>query len=556
MFKGHPRGLYVAFFANMGERFGFYTMMGILVFYLTSKFGLTESNAGVIYSVFYGLIYGLALVGGLIADRSKNYKGTIYIGIVTMLGGYILMAIPGFGLIFALVALFIIAFGNGLFKGNLQAVVGQLYDDPKYSHLRDSAFSVFYMGINIGALFAPSVAAGIINWFIRSKGFVRSNDLPALINKAKDADGVFDPSLLTGAELNSIQELANQVTLSGVPVTDLTTFASEYLSAYGAGFNYAFGAAAAMMIVSFLIYTFFKKMLPDVKKAAEEKGEVVEMSKAETKQRMTALFLVFAVVIFFWMAFHQNGLTMSFFARDYTVTEVGPGTYLVFNIWSLLAIVIGVLGIVTIFTKSSSPKTKLISGIVTVASIAATYYFYSNNAESNAFSPELFQHFNPTMIVLLTPIVVGIFAYLNKRGREPSAPRKIGFGMILAAVGFIVLLIGSLGLDPFDIMQSDPDHVRVGTGWLIGTYFTLTVAELFLSPMGISFVSKVSPPKYQGLMQGGWLGATALGNQMLWVGSFFYERIAIWQVWGIFITLSLIAAAFIFSIMRKLEKVS
>ena len=148
MFKGHPRGLYVAFFANMGERFGFYTMMGILVFYLTAKFGLTESNAGVIYSVFYGLIYGLALVGGFVADRTKNYKGTIYVGIVTMLAGYILMAIPGFGLIFAITALFVIAFGNGLFKGNLQAVVGQLYDDPKYSHLRDLDMYIQYIEEN------------------------------------------------------------------------------------------------------------------------------------------------------------------------------------------------------------------------------------------------------------------------------------------------------------------------------------------------------------------------------------------------------------------------
>ncbi|MDB4303810.1 hypothetical protein N9934_03370, partial [Desulfosarcina sp.] len=151
---------------------------------------------------------------------------------------------------------------------------------------------------------------------------------------------------------------------------------------------------------------------------------------------------------------------------------------------------------------------------------------------------------------------VGIFAYLNRRNREPSAPRKIGIGMIIASFGFVILLVGSLGLDPFDIMQSDPDHARVGTGWLIGTYFTLTVAELFLSPMGISFVSKVSPPKYQGLMQGGWLGATALGNQMLWVGSYLYARVAIWQVWAVFIVLSFIAAAFIFSIMKKLEKVS
>ena len=120
----------------------------------------------------------------------------------------------------------------------------------------------------------------------------------------------------------------------------------------------------------------------------------------------------------------------------------------------------------------------------------------------------------------------------------------------------VILLVGSLGLDPFDIMQSDPNHTRIGTGWLISTYFTLTVAELFLSPMGISFVSKVSPPKYQGLMQGCWLGATALGNQMLWVGSYLYERVAISQVWTVYIVLSLIAAGFIFSVMKKLDKLS
>ena len=547
MFKGHPKGLYVAFFANMGERFGFYTMMGILVFYLTSKFGLTESKAGIIYSIFYGSIYGLALVGGILADRTKNYKGIIYIGLFTMLGGYILMSVPGFGLAFTVTALMIIAFGNGLFKGNLQAVVGQLYDDPKYSHLRDSAFSVFYMGINVGALFAPSAAAGIINWFIKSQGFTRHDALPALIHK-------LNKGVITAAERVDMQALADKV--SGTAVADLGSFANEYLSAYGTGFNLAFGLAGITMIISLIVYTLFKRMLPDVKKAETEKGQVVEMSKAETKQRLTALFLVFGVVIFFWMAFHQNGLTMSFFARDYTVQNVGPATYLVFNIWSLLSIVIGIFSLTAIFKKGSSAKTKLISVLILALSVIGIYYFYTNNPEVNAFSPELFQHFNPTMIVLLTPIIVGIFAWLNKRGKEPSAPRKIGIGMIITSFGFLILLIGSLGLDPFNVMQSDPNHVRVGTGWLISTYFTLTVAELFLSPMGISFVSKVSPPKYQGLMQGGWLGATALGNLMLGVGSFLYERVQIWQVWAIFIVLCFIAAGFIFKVMKKLEQVS
>ena len=547
MFKGHPKGLYVAFFANMGERFGFYTMMGILVFYLTSKFGLSESNAGNIYAIFYGSIYGLALFGGILADKTKNYKGIIYVGLITMLAGYILMSIPGFGLVFTLIALLIIAFGNGLFKGNLQAVVGQLYDDPKYSHLRDSAFSVFYMGINVGALFAPSAASGIINWFIKSKGFLRDDALPSLIHKLQGGS-------ITSIETSNLQDLADKV--SGVHVTNLANFASDYLSAYGTGFNYAFGFAGITMVISLIVYAIYKKMLPDVKKAEETTGKVVEMSKAETKQRLTALFLVFGVVIFFWMAFHQNGLTMSLFARDYTVTNVGPATYLVFNIWSLLSLVIGALALGSLLKKGTSSKGKLISGTLFTISIVATYLFYTNNPEVNAFSPELFQHFNPTMIVLLTPIIVGLFAWLNKRGIEPSAPKKIGIGMIITSLGFLILLVGSLGIDPFTVMQSNPDHVRVGTGWLISTYFTLTIAELFLSPMGLSFVSKVSPPKYQGVMQGCWLGATAIGNLFLGVGSYFYARVAIWQVWAIFIVLCFIAATFIFSIMKKLEKVS
>ena len=546
MFKGHPKGLIVAFFANMGERFGFYTMMGILVFYLTAKYGLTESNAGVIYSVFYALIYGLALVGGIIADRTMNYKGTIYVGLITMLGGYVLMTIPGFGLPFTLAALFVIALGNGLFKGNLQAVVGQLYDDPKYSHLRDSAFSVFYMGINIGALFAPSVAAGIINWFIKSEGYTRNNELPALIHRYQ---------LDQLADVTPLQTLATEVSSFEVGVDQLSEFSTNYLAAYSAGFNYAFGAAAVTMVVSFIIFAIFKSKLPDIKKKVVKEGEkVIEMSKAETKQRLTALFLVFGVVIFFWMAFHQNGLTMSFFARDYTETSVGPGTNLIFNIWSLLSIVIGVFGISSFINKKSSIKSRIIGAFVALISAGAVYYFYSTNDPVNPISPEIFQHFNPTMIVLLTPIIVGFFAWLNKRNMEPSAPRKIGIGMIIAAIGFVILMVGSFGLDAFkDLM---PDSPRVSVYWLISTYFTLTIAELFLSPMGISFVSKVSPPKYQGLMQGGWLMATALGNQMLWVGSYFYERIAIWQVWAIFIVFSILAAAFIFSMMKKLEKVS
>ncbi|QZE13612.1 peptide MFS transporter [Halosquirtibacter laminarini] len=542
MLKKHPKGLLIAFFANMGERFGFYTMMGILVYYLMAKYGMSGTEAGKIYSGFYGAIYGLALVGGIIADRTKNFKGVIGVGLITMLAGYIFMAVPGLNLTFTIGALAVIALGNGLFKGNLQAVVGQLYDDPKYSHLRDSAFSIFYMGINIGALFAPTVASSTINWFIKKEGFIRNDELPSLIHQFQDK---------TLESTSQLQSIADNMMGSHV---DLTQFCNDYLTAYSSAFNWAFGVAGGMMIFSFIIYMVFKHKLPDVQVKTTENGEVAEMSKEETKQRLIALFLVFATVIFFWMAFHQNGLTMTMFAKDFTVQEVGPGTYLVFNIWSLLTIVAGILSLRSIIINRNDLKNQLVSIAVLIASCIGIYLFYINNDLVNAFSPELFQHFNPTMIVFLTPIIVGYFAWLNKRGKEPSAPRKIGYGMLITAIGFAILLIGSLHLGTLADAQANTEHARVGTGWLIGTYFTLTIAELFLSPMGLSFVSKVSPPKYQGIMQGAWLGATAVGNLLLGVGSYMYDKFEIWQVWAVFIVLCLIAASFIFSIMKKIER--
>ncbi|HPQ35044.1 MAG TPA: MFS transporter, partial [Tenuifilaceae bacterium] len=175
MLKGHPKGLLVAFFSNMGERFGFYTMMAILVLFLQAKYGLTEGQAGEYYSWFYFGIYALALIGGIIADATRKYKFVILIGIIIMFAGYVLMAYPTAAtqsyLWLSVVGLFTIALGNGLFKGNLQAVVGQMYDDPKYSSVRDTAFMIFYMGINIGAFFAPFVAKGVRNWFLGTQGF-------------------------------------------------------------------------------------------------------------------------------------------------------------------------------------------------------------------------------------------------------------------------------------------------------------------------------------------------------------------------------------------------
>ena len=595
MLKGHPRGLLVAFFANMGERFGFYTMMAILVLFLQARFGLTEEAAGDIYSWFYFGIYALALIGGILADYTKKYKAVIFAGIAIMLIGYASLAIPGMTLTITVVSLFVIAFGNGLFKGNLQAVVGQLYDDPKYSKMRDSAFMIFYMGINVGAFFAPFAATGVRNWWLKSNGLMHDGSLPSLCHQ-----------YLKGglADTTQFSELANKASLTG-PVADLGVFAQNYIDVFSRGYNYAFGIAAGAMIISMLVYIFFQKYLPNKEKQVAKADDtsasgknsqtnplaifaslaaatvvtvltglvldyktgmafglfaafvtwITMISTKEEKPKVTSLILVFFVVIFFWMSFHQNGLTLTFFARDYIVKEVSAFTYLFFDMWSILAVITTIGGLFVIFGKGKELMTRLIGAAMILVGGGFSYYFISNNDVSNAIAPEVFQSFNPLFIVALTTLVMGIFAMLNKAGKEPSTPKKIGIGMIIAAGGFLLVLIASIGLiSPHELAgQAVPDTSRVSPYWLVNSYLILTVAELFLSPMGLSFVSKVAPQRFQGLMQGGWLLATAVGNKLLFVGSYFWGRLDLWQLWLIFIVCCLVSAAFIFSIMKRLE---
>ncbi len=552
MLKGHPKGLLVAFFSNMGERFGFYTMMAILVLFLQAKYDLSAESAGSIYSWFYFAIYALALVGGFVADWTKRYKTVILLGIVIMFAGYIFMAIPGLSLAATVTSLFVIAFGNGLFKGNLQAVVGQMYDDERYSKFRDAAFMIFYMGINIGAFFAPFVATGIRNWMLRTNGFGHDGSLPSLCHQYQNGNM---------QNLDKLQALADKVNMSG-PVTDLGAFTTDYLEVFSRGYNYAFGIAAVAMVISLLVYIVFNRHLPakhiEAKKS-EAANKAVKMPWSEEKPRLISLGLVFIVVIFFWMSFHQNGLTLTMFARDYTVKAVGPFTYLFFDLTQIIAFVGAIVGLVLIFNRKMKSSMKMVGAAMFLILGYLSYYFYSNNDPvSNPIEPEIFQSYNPLFIVTLTFLVMGIFSWLNKRGMEPSTPRKIGIGMIIASLGFVIILVGSLGLQSPVDLGGEPvlDDGRVSPYWLMSSYLILTIAELFLSPMGLSFVSKVSPPRFQGLMQGGWLLATALGNKLLFVGSFMWDRIPLWSLWLIFVVCCLLSAAFIFSIMKRLERVT
>ena len=595
MLKNHPKGLLVAFFANMGERFGFYTMMAILVLFLQAKYGLAAEKAGDIYSWFYFAIYALALVGGILADSTRKYKTVILFGIIIMFAGYLLMAVPGMPLTFTVIALFTIAFGNGLFKGNLQAVVGQMYDNPQYSKLRDTAFMIFYMGINVGAFFAPFAANGVRNWWLKTNGFAHDGSLPALCHQFADGQ-MTDPAIV-----QEFQTLADKVSMAG-PITDLGAFAESYLNVFSRGYNYAFGIAAVAMVISLLVYVSFNKLLPNKEKPVKASADsantlefeirpliysiiamaifafglqfivgwasglafglfagfvtwILTTAKKDEYARVSSLILVFVVVIFFWMSFHQNGLTLTLFARDYTVKQVGPFTNLFFNLPSMLAVIGSIAGLVMLLRRNMSGTTKIIGGALFVVAMVAAYLFVIKADAMNAIEPEVFQSFNPLFIVTLTFPVMGLFAWLNKKGIEPSTPKKIGIGMLIASVGFVVVLIASVKLPSPASLGGSPvaEALRVTPYWLISSYLILTVAELFLSPMGLSFVSKVAPSRFQGLMQAGWLLATAVGNKLLFVGTKLWDKVELWQLWTVFIVCCLLSAAFIFSIMKRLE---
>ena len=601
MFKGHPKGLYALALANTGERFGYYTMLAVFALFLRENFGLEAGMAGTIYSTFLGLVYFMPLVGGMMADKF-GFGRMVTTGIMVMFGGYLLLSAPLGGetvaMIAMMAALVLISVGTGLFKGNLQVMVGNLYDDPKYADKRDSGFSLFYMAINVGSLFAPTTAIGIKKWAETALGY-SSND----------------------------------------------------------AYHFSFMVACAALILSILIYYVFRPTFRHVE-GGKKKGEAAQvvdnLTPAETKQRIIALCLVFAVVIFFWMAFHQNGLTLTYFADEFTQTSAMGFTTMLFDVWNLALLIIAVYATFSIF-QSESAKGKIFSGVIASAVLAFLVYRAMGidaTAEIAVAAP-IFQQFNPFYVVALTPVSMAIFGSLARKGKEPSAPRKIAYGMLVAAIGFAIMAVGSDGLNtPNDQARSiavnkaemfadkcyavaenvdalkeadakdnadvkaaqdfmgkltdktrpvftevynaqcvilaaeaapaveatetqtentavaeakaqleavkaeTKPETRTSPYWLIFTYLILTFAELLLSPMGISFVSKVAPPKLKGLMMGGWFVATAIGNMLVAVGGFLWAGIPLWSVWTVFIVLCLLSALFMFVMMKRLEKVT
>jgi len=495
MFKGHPKGLYVLFFTEMFERFGIYTMLAIFVYYMQENFGWDAATATNVYGLFLAGVYFTPILGGWVADSLLGYGKTITIGAVILALGYATMAIPTSSPMQLYLALTIVCIGNGMFKANISVLVGNLYSHTQGS-LKDAGYNIFYMGINIGAFYAPMAAAGI-------RRFMMDN---------------FNVTLAEG-------------------------------------YNAGFAVAAAGMIISFLIFTIFKKYYASADYRAKEKENVevdVKLSKEQEKERVVALMTIFAIVIFFWMAFHQNGSALSLFARDYTDKFVGSLTYLLFDVVGLHALLFILLGGAVALTGDSSKK-KGLGALFAVVGAVVVYMKLTSLPAQNEIAPEQFQSFNPMFIVLLTPIIVGWFGYLNKKGKEPSSPAKIGIGMLITAIAYVVMMLAATGLPSMIDLGGGSSSITVSPYWLITTYFTLTLAELHLSPMGLSFVSKVAPPKMKGLMMGGWFGATAVGNYLSGFVGRFYQNWELWQFFLLLIITSVFAAILVKIFLKKLK---
>ena len=518
MFKNQPKGLIPAALANMGERFGYYIMNAVLLLFLISKFGLPEEKGSMIYSFFYAGIYVLSLAGGFIADRLKNYKGTIQTGLMVMASGYVLLSIPILAtsdnhvwlLTFTCVALFLIAFGNGLFKGNLQAIVGQMYDNleaeaalkgekelKEAKAKRDPGFQIFYVFINIGGLAAPFVAPLLRSWWLGTKSLTYNAKLPALCHEYLK-EGVN----MAAERLQDMQELI--VKVGGDVTADLSAFSTNYLDAFNTGIHYSFIASVAAMIISLVIFISYKKTFPNPVKTKKEvenytKEEKLQMAK-EIRQRILALSAVLGIVIFFWFSFHQNGTSLSLFAKDFVVTSKIP--------------------------------------------------------------PEIWQAINPFFVIVLTPAIIWFFNRLRNKGKEPSTPRKIAIGMGIAAIAFLFMAIISKvsnypSATEFNALsESVSEGMKQGPWVLVVLYFFLTVAELFISPLGLSFVSKVAPKNLLGFCQGLWLAATAVGNGLLWIGPLLYNKYPIWICWTLFVVLCAISMGVMLGMVKWLERVT
>jgi proton-dependent oligopeptide transporter, POT family len=507
--RNHPAALPFLFFTEMWERFGYYLMIGIFTMYMTDTeaggMGFERGVAFDIYGTFIALAYLTPFLGGLLADRLLGFRKSIIIGGILMGIGYCMLAIPN-NITTFYIALAVMVIGNGFFKPNISTMLGNLYNEERYIKLKDDGYSIFYMGINIGALVCNFVAAymrntygwghafmaagigmfiGVIIFIIGMKHYVNAD-------VKKSADDTSSSGL--GAVISSVL----------VPAI-ATGIAAWYIpgNIFGSDSSDAF-LFGAMPVVAFYIWTL-------VKAAPDE------------KPRIRALLAVYAVVVVFWAVFKQNGSALTTWAQFYTdrsMPELVEPTAKLLGSTQTVKMEKDTFPVYDAqFRTTKDPETNKMM-------MAVDYPPYFKNmapeerpaegAEIKLISTEIFQSVNPFFVIVFTPLLIWFFTWLRKRDREPSTPGKIGWGLIISALSTLVTV--------WAVYSCHNGAVKASVWWVVMTYAVITVGELCLSPMGLSMVSKMAPVRLAGLMMGGWQLATSLGNKLSGVLATMWDR--------------------------------
>lgn len=485
----HPAGLYVLFFTEMWERFGFYLMLGIFFLYMTDGketggLALSDGAANDIYGTYLALVYLTPFVGGLLADRIFGYSRTIVAGGALMAAGYLCLAVPG--LTAFAIALTMIIIGNGLFKPNISTLLGNLYNREDYIHLKDRGYNIFYMGINIGAFVCNFVAAYLRNNFGWGAAFA-SAGVGMLIGLAIFLG--FRKRVASGDQLKGAQpedmslgRITAIIFLPALIFAAIGFFAghllaliqgsSEPTTIFGSRSNDAF-LFACIPVVLFYLSTFLR-------------------ASSEDKKPIGSLLYIFAVVIIFWAIFHQNGNVLTSWAEDFTHREMPAA----------IQPVASSVGLEQVVTSEPGPDGEVNSYLENLPK----EQWPAPGEKLPLISTELFQSLNPFFVVILTPVVISFFSFLASRGREPSTPAKIALGLFITGLSTLIMIAA--------VYSSNNGQYKVSPWWLVSTYAVITVGELCLSPMGLSLVSKLSPPRLTALMMGGWFLSTSIGNKL------------------------------------------
>ncbi len=531
--KKHPKALPYLFLSEMWERFGYYLMIGIFTFYLKDAvhgFGMNEAESSDLYGTFIAFVFLTPFLGGLLADRVLGYRNSITIGGILMGTGYCLMSIHNLSMLY--VSMFLIILGNGFFKPNISTLLGNVYNEDRYKELKDSGYNIFYMGINIGAFVCNFFGAALYNLYGWWAAFLAAGV------------GMFIGVIIfwLGTKHFKHADVIKPTTKNDMPL--LKIFGVILLPAI------CFGLIGYMLpsplVGSKTTDAFLFGCIPVVFFYAR----LLIKSPQEEKKPIAAMLAIFAVVIAFWAVFKQNGSTLNTWADRYTDREIPVSVQPIMKSLYLIDTIP--------YQKDSVVKMDNQFRVTDKSLKEWNYPSYYKNLPSNkhpkegeavhAFNANLFQSVNPFWVIVLTPLIVAFFGVLRKRGKEPSTPSKIAWGLVITALSCLVMVGATYA--------AENGAVKSSAWWFISSYAVVTIGELFLSPMGLSLVSKMSPPRLTALMMGGWFLATSIGNKLsgvlssLWDG---YEHKANF-FWVNFLLLSA-AALLLFLMLKWLNKI-